>query len=320
MPRLRASGAWSRLTEHTGRGVAKAIQPRRCPLAVISGRCGAKRNVRFTSKSRHASRPQASLGNSILDPLRVARLYGKRERWPENEYLGLSCFNSDQTRRASLICPRWRLVTSQMSPRLEVVPRYRAPGLLQHGGGRVGEQRRGCRLSRLRRQMDRARTRLGPWGERGRERTIAVAALMGADASDVALIASVSAAAGLVAAQFGPGRAGQNVVIGEREYSSNHFPWRLLAGKGYEVRQVPFRNGGLEPDDVARHVDGRTAGRLQRGPDGDRASLRHRGHQRACPRVGALVFVDGSQLVGALAGRRRARGSSTCSRPRITSS
>src|SRR6476659_10053501 len=84
---------------------------------------------------------------------------------------------------------------------------------------------------------------------------IAVASLLGADASDIALIASVSAAAGLVAGQFGPGRGGQNVVIGEREYSSNHFPWRLLAGKGYEVRQVPFRDGGLDPDEVARQVD-----------------------------------------------------------------
>ena len=37
----------------------------------------------------------------------------------------------------------------------------------------------------------------------------------------------------------------------QREYSSNHYPWRLLAGQGYDVRQVPFRNGGLEPADVA---------------------------------------------------------------------
>ena len=87
---------------------------------------------------------------------------------------------------------------------------------------------------------------------------IAAASLLGADASDIALIASVSAAAGLVAGQLGPGRGGQNVVIGEREYSSNHFPWRLLAGKGYEVRQVPFRDGGLDPDEVARQVDDRT--------------------------------------------------------------
>ena len=36
-----------------------------------------------------------------------------------------------------------------------------------------------------------------------------MAALIGADPSDVALIASVSAAAGLVAAQFGPAEPGR---------------------------------------------------------------------------------------------------------------
>src|SRR6185295_7542834 len=92
-------------------------------------------------------------------------------------------------------------------------------------------------------------------GERARA---AVASLIGADPADVALIASVSAAAGLVAAQFGPAAAGENVVIGEREYSSNHFPWRLLTGKGYDVRQIPFRNGGLEPEDIRERTDAGT--------------------------------------------------------------
>ena len=61
------------------------------------------------------------------------------------------------------------------------------------------------------------------------------AALMGADRADLALIPSVSAAAGLVAAQLGQATAGENVVIGEQEYSSNHFPWRQLTSKGYAV-------------------------------------------------------------------------------------
>lgn len=147
-------------------------------------------------------------------------------------------------------------------------------------------------------------TRFGPdWvrgevaAENARRR---VAALLGADASDLALIASVSAAAGLVAGQFGPGRGGQNVVIGEREYSSNHFPWRQLARKGYEVRQVPFRNGGLEPDDVATHVDRRT--RLIAFSAVQSAT----GHRSDIPAISslarevkALVFVDGTQAVGA---------------------
>ncbi len=128
-----------------------------------------------------------------------------------------------------------------------------------------------------------------------------MAALIGADPSDVALIASVSAAAGLVAAQFGAARAGQNVVIGEREYSSNHYPWRLLADKGYDVRQVPFRNGGLEPDDIARRVDD---GTVLVAFSGVQTATGHRSDIRAISAiaraVGAIVFVDGSQLVGAL--------------------
>jgi selenocysteine lyase/cysteine desulfurase len=135
----------------------------------------------------------------------------------------------------------------------------------------------------------------------GESARTAVAALIGADRSDVALIASVSAAAGLVAAQFGPASRGQNVVIGEREYSSNHFPWRLLENKGYDVRQVPFRNGGMEPDEIAPHVDGGTA---LVAFSGVQTATGHRSDIRAISAiarsVGAIVFVDGSQLVGAL--------------------
>jgi cysteine desulfurase / selenocysteine lyase len=135
----------------------------------------------------------------------------------------------------------------------------------------------------------------------GENARTSVAALMGADRSDIALIASVSAAAGLVAAQLGSARRGQNVVIGEREYSSNHYPWRLLAKKGYEVRQVAFRHGGLEPDDVARHVDEAT---VLVAFSGVQSATGHRSDIRAISEiartVGAIVFVDGSQLVGAL--------------------
>jgi selenocysteine lyase/cysteine desulfurase len=129
----------------------------------------------------------------------------------------------------------------------------------------------------------------------------AVAALMGAEPADVALIPSVSAAAGLVAGQFRSAERGQNVVIGEREYSSNHFPWRLLAEFGYEVRQVPFRNGGVEPEDVAALVDD---GTVLVAFSGVQTATGHRADIRTIAdvahAVGAITFVDGSQLVGAL--------------------
>ena len=167
---------------------------------------------------------------------------------------------------------------------------------------------------------DRPGVRPGRSCRRDRARA-AVAGLIGADPVDVALIASVSAAAGLVAAQFEPASRGQNVVIGEREYSSNHFPWRLLATKGYEVRQVPFRNGGLEPDDIAaarRRRHG--AGRVQRRADRDRPPLRHPGDQR--DRAGGRCHRLRRRLAARrrAAGRRRISTPSTCWRRRITSS
>lgn len=135
----------------------------------------------------------------------------------------------------------------------------------------------------------------------GESARTAVANLIGAERSDVALIASVSAAAGLVAAQFGPASRGHNVVIGEREYSSNHYPWRMLASKGYEVRQVPFRNGGLEPDDVALRVDQGTVLVAFSGVQTATGLRSDIGAISAIARsAGAIVFVDGSQLVGAL--------------------
>ena len=122
----------------------------------------------------------------------------------------------------------------------------------------------------------------------------AVARLIGADAADIALIPSVSSAAGLVAAQFGAAGPGQSIVIGQQEYSSNHFPWRQLAGKGYDVRQVPFRNGGLEPDDVAGRVD---AGTRLVAFSGVQSATGHRSDVAAISgqarTAEAIVFVDG---------------------------
>lgn len=127
------------------------------------------------------------------------------------------------------------------------------------------------------------------------------AELIGAAAQDVALISSVSAAAGLVAAQFTLAGRGENIVIGAQEYSSNHFPWRQLEARGYEIRQVAFRCGGMEAEDVASRVDGGTrlvavsAIQTASGHRSDLAAL------AAIVRpVGAWLFVDASQAAGAV--------------------
>lgn len=129
----------------------------------------------------------------------------------------------------------------------------------------------------------------------------AFARILGANNDDVALIPSVSAAAGLVAAQFVGAGPGENLVIGAQEYSSNHFPWRQLAARGYGIRQVPFRNGGIDPDDLRAAVDGGTrlvalsAVQTATGHRSDLAAV-----SAIARGVGAWVFVDGSQSVGAV--------------------
>jgi selenocysteine lyase/cysteine desulfurase len=75
----------------------------------------------------------------------------------------------------------------------------------------------------------------------------------------------------------------------------------LLERKGYDVRQVPFRNGGVEPDLVAPLVD---SGTVLVAFSGVQTATGHRSEITAISAlaraVGAIVFVDGSQLVGAL--------------------
>jgi selenocysteine lyase/cysteine desulfurase len=125
--------------------------------------------------------------------------------------------------------------------------------------------------------------------------------LIGAAARDVALVASVSAAAGLVAGQFTQAGPGENLVIGAQEYSSNHFPWRQLAQRGYAVRQVPFHHGGMEAEIVRHYVDGGT--RLIAVSAIQTASS-HRSDLAALSSiarsVGAWLFVDASQAAGAV--------------------
>jgi selenocysteine lyase/cysteine desulfurase len=127
------------------------------------------------------------------------------------------------------------------------------------------------------------------------------AGLIGAAARDVALVASVSAAAGLVAAQFLAAGPGENLVIGAQEYSSNHFPWRQLERRGYEIRQVPFRDGGMEADRVQALVDGGT--RLV-AVSAIQTASGHRSDLRALAALarpaGAWLFVDASQAAGAV--------------------
>ena len=75
----------------------------------------------------------------------------------------------------------------------------------------------------------------------------------------------------------------------------------MLERKGYEIRQTPFRNGGLEPNDIEELSDygikliAFSAVQTASGHRSDISSIA----EIAC-KVEAMTFVDGAQMAGAL--------------------
>jgi selenocysteine lyase/cysteine desulfurase len=127
------------------------------------------------------------------------------------------------------------------------------------------------------------------------------AGLVGALPEEVALIPSVSSAAGVVAAQLGPARMGENIVVGAEEYTSNYYPWLLLRDRGYDVRTVSFADGPPLVDDYAVAVNAQTrllavsAVQSSTGAPANLAALAEIVH-----RGGGWLFVDACQAAGAV--------------------
>jgi selenocysteine lyase/cysteine desulfurase len=123
------------------------------------------------------------------------------------------------------------------------------------------------------------------------------AGLIGADAQTIALLPSLSEAAATVAASLPPGR----VVVGADEFRSNLFPWLALEARGWTTVTVPSRDGVLYAEDLASAVDGSTvlvAVSAVQSATGARPPLD--GLAARCREVGARLFVNATQLIGAL--------------------
>ena len=135
----------------------------------------------------------------------------------------------------------------------------------------------------------------------GEEARASFAAIVGAEAEDVALLPAVSAAAGLVAANLPPAGPGANVVVAGHEFSSNYFPWLLLRERGYKVRTLATSGEGPGAEAFAAAVDGATrllavsAVQSSTGYRADLAALRE-----IADRSGAWMFVDACQAAGAV--------------------
>ncbi len=124
------------------------------------------------------------------------------------------------------------------------------------------------------------------------------ARLIGAEEGLVALLSSASEGAATVARSLPPGK----VVVGEREFRSNLFPWPSLKGEGREVVVVPVTDSGEVPTEALLDaVDDRTAlvaiSSVQFA-SGFRARLAE--VTERTKETGARLFLDATQHVGAL--------------------
>lgn len=151
--------------------------------------------------------------------------------------------------------------------------------------------------ARLRRTVEETRTR--------------IAALVGADADEVAVTKNVSEGVNLFAASL-PWASGDNVVIcPDLEHPNNIYPWYNLRRRlGVEVRAVPAAAGGELPvrgmidamDERTRVVTFSTVSSVP-GLVGETRPIVDAAHD-----AGALALVDAAQSVGALDTDVHARG------------
>jgi cysteine desulfurase / selenocysteine lyase len=95
------------------------------------------------------------------------------------------------------------------------------------------------------------------WSEKVRKLRTQAAQLIGAQPSEIALVANTTTGLGIVAEGW-PWREGENVVTLANEFPSNLYPWLNLAGRGVETRMVPVDGGVVDLDRLAERIDERT--------------------------------------------------------------
>lgn len=95
------------------------------------------------------------------------------------------------------------------------------------------------------------------WARRIETVRQAAARLIGAEASEIALIPNTTSGIGLVAEGFA-WQAGDNAVTLANEFPSNQYPWMNLATRGVEVRRVPVDGGIVDLNRLEAACDERT--------------------------------------------------------------
>jgi len=138
------------------------------------------------------------------------------------------------------------------------------------------------------------------WAQQVASTRKACSRLINADPDEIAFVKSTSHGLSIVAAGL-DWRAGDNVLVFEREFPSNLYPWLNLRHKGVEVRTIPSRNGRILFEDIEQLIDSRT--RLLsistvQFTNGFRIDLSTVG--TLCREKGILLCVDAIQSLGVI--------------------
>ena len=84
------------------------------------------------------------------------------------------------------------------------------------------------------------------------------AALIGAQASDIAFVPSTTVGENLVVTGLGIPRSGGNIVTDALHYDGSQYMYQSLKQRGLDVRVVPARDGAIHLEDMERMVDRNT--------------------------------------------------------------
>jgi len=138
------------------------------------------------------------------------------------------------------------------------------------------------------------------WGEKIEQIRISCAKLVGAADDEVAFVKNTSHGISIVASGL-DWKEGDNVLVFEKEFSSNIYPWLNLKDRGVEVRFIPLKNERILFKDIEGLIDSRT--RLitmssVQSVNGFMIDLNRLGE--LCQQKGILFFVDAIQSLGAV--------------------
>jgi cysteine desulfurase / selenocysteine lyase len=128
----------------------------------------------------------------------------------------------------------------------------------------------------------------------------ACAQLVASDPDEIAFIKSTSHGLALVAEGL-DWKPGDNLLVYEKEFPSNLFPWLNLRRKGVEIRYIPSQNNRLQVRDIKRLMDARTrllAISSVQFTTGFRSDLRTVGE--LCRSKNVLFCVDAIQSLGVI--------------------